>query len=264
MGKGEKYVVILLLMMFSISFAYAVSPSGGDVSIISSSRATPDEPTSVQAQAGNVTQLNVNGVSTTQSWQGYFGNVTGKIILDDSAGNSLYNWDLASPEGEIYASTSNSVDWSAIQCFNFTADGSTADLTNDKPGETSLHGLNLEQLESLFGIDPDSVDGVDETFGLADENGYKHSLFYTNSLEFSAGECPSSHLLGNGGAKNDSSFEEVLLYDKTNDLPLFASLLDDSTLGFDGRNHDFEMLVLEDGHGTDTDTTEYFFYVELQ
>lgn len=256
-------VALAFIVIFS-SFALAVKPFGGDISVVSSERATPDDPTSVQAQAGNVTQLNVNGVSTTQTWQGYFGNVTGSVVLDDSAGNSLYNWSLASPEGEIYASTSNSVDWSAIQCFNFSADGSLANTVYDEAGETSIHGMNLVQLENMFNIESDSVDGIDETFGLVDGNGYKHSLFYTNNLEFSAGECPSTHLFGNNGAVDDSSFEEVLLYDKTNQVPVFASLLDDSVLGFDGRNHDFEMLVLEDGHKTDTDTTEYFFYVELQ
>jgi len=44
---------------------------------------------------------------------------------------------------------------------------------------------------------------------------------------------------------------------------VFASLLSDDALGFDSLPHDFEMLVLEDGHGADTATTSYFFFVEL-
>jgi hypothetical protein len=33
-------------------------------------------PSSHQAQAGNVTELNIVAFSTTQSWQGYFGNIS--------------------------------------------------------------------------------------------------------------------------------------------------------------------------------------------
>ena len=46
---------------------------------------------------------------------------------------------------------------------------------------------------------------------------------------------------------------------------IFASIIEEaSVLGFDDRDHDFEMLVLEDGHGTDLATTTYYFYVELE
>jgi len=40
--------------------------------------------------------------------------------------------------------------------------------------------------------------------------------------------------------------------------------LEENVLGFDNRHHDFEMMVLEDGHNGNSGTTDYYFYVELQ
>ena len=45
---------------------------------------------------------------------------------------------------------------------------------------------------------------------------------------------------------------------------VFTSILHDSVTGFDGTLVDFEMLVLEDGHGADTSTTTYFFFLEIE
>lgn len=254
--------LILLLLFFSqISLTLAIQPFGAETTVINSTRATPDEAQSIPAQAGNVTEINIVGFTITQSWQGYFGNVTGTIQLADSSDNQMYNWSLASPEGEIYASTSSSITWANVQCLNYSSDGTYADESGNG-GTTSSHGTNLTQLEALFNIQPDDVDGVDETFNLLGAE--THDLFYTNSLEFSEGECQSTRLFSNIGAGENDKFEEVLLYEPETQSIIFTSILDENVLGFDGRLHDFEMLVAEDGHGTNTATTPYYFYVELE
>jgi hypothetical protein len=97
------------VLLLNINLAVAVEPFGATVVNLSSTRATPDDATGIPALAGNVTELSISGFSITQSWQGYFGNVTGTIMLSDSSDNVMYNWSLASPEGEIYASTNSSI-----------------------------------------------------------------------------------------------------------------------------------------------------------
>jgi hypothetical protein len=253
--------VFFLAMTFFFSFVSAVTPFGANVSAGTSERASPDSPQGFDAQAGNVTELNIFGYTVTQSWQGYFGNVTGVIQLSDGSDNSMYNWSLVSPEGEVYASTSDSIQWKDIECFNFTATGTYADDSSNAGG-TSLYGTNISLLESAFNITSDDVDGVDETFTFYGEG--THDLFYTNNLEFSEGECRSTRVYSDAGTGESNAFEEVLLYDSSTQSVVFASLLEEDLLGFDARHHDFEMLVLEDGHGTDTSTTQYYFYVELQ
>jgi hypothetical protein len=63
--------------------------------------------------------MNIFGYTTTQSWQVILVNVTGTIQLADADDNIMYNWSLADPEGEIYASTSNSLIGESITFFNW-------------------------------------------------------------------------------------------------------------------------------------------------
>ena len=238
MDVNYKLVVALVFVLFLNGIVSAVVPFGAsNVTSISNSSSTPDLPVGVPAVAGNVTELNIQGFSVTQTWQGYFGNITGTIMLADSSDNVMYNWSVADPEGEIYASRQNSVDWPNVQCFNWTENGTW--------------------LESDFNIPSDSVDGVDETF-----NQYDHPLVYTNNILINENSCMSTNIYDSGGAQNNY-YDEVLLWDG-NDI-IFTSLIEkENILGFDGRDHDFQMLVLDDGHGVDVDTTTYYFYLELQ
>jgi hypothetical protein len=262
MVKIKFLFIIVLVLLFNVSLVLAVEPFGATVINISSERAPSDNATGIPAIAGNVTELSITGFSTTQSWQGYFGNVSGTILLADASDNIMYDWTLASPEGEIYASTNDSITWSYVQCLNFTSDG-TYDVDADKlaAGNTSAHGTNLAILEDMFGIASDDVDGVNETFTLL---GSGHNTFYTNNLEFSEGECRNTQVFSSSGYGEDNKFEEVLLYEPTTYSVIFASLLNEDIFGFDNNPHDFEMLVLEDGHLTDTSTTPYYFWLELE
>jgi len=245
------FLLTIVLGIFLFAFVSAVEPFGANVVNLTSTRANPDSAGNASAIAGNVTELAISGYSVTQSWQGYFGNVTGTIMLADNSDNVMYNWSLASPEGEIYASTNDSILWANIKCLE------------------DERGTYFEGLEAEFGIASDDVDGVNETFSIGGthENGFglTHDLFYTNNIQFSAGTCASTHIFAANQNATDSTFQEVLMYETSTASIIFASILDEeSPLGFDGRAHDFEMLVLEDGHLTNTATTTYFFWVELE
>lgn len=254
--------LIMLLLIITMPFSASLQPTGGNVSAGAPETAPSDAAGSAYAQAGNVTALNIFGYSTTQSWQGYFGNITGVIQLGDAQDKIMYNWTLANPEGEIYASTNATISWSNIQCFNFTATGEYTDESGNG-GTTNLYGLNLTGLETMFNISSDDVDGVNETFTLL--GGATHDLFYTGSKEFNEGECRSTRVYGDSGAGVNNEFEEVLLYEPSTASVIFSSLIDEeSVLGFNNADNDFEMLVLENGHGTDVSTTTYYFFVEIE
>jgi hypothetical protein len=73
----------------------------------------------------------------------------------------------------------------------------------------------------------------------------------------------SANIYDDGGVSDSNNFDEVILTDGSSIV--FTSLLEEAAvLGFDGKDHDFEMLVLEDGHGTDIASRPYYFYVELE
>ncbi|MGD9276666.1 MAG: hypothetical protein PVJ67_05820 [Candidatus Pacearchaeota archaeon] len=228
----------VLVMTLSLSVVMAIIPSGGTVVGGTNATAPADAPDTNPAFAGNVTEITITGYTTTQSWQGYYGNVSGTIQLADASDNVMYNWSLADPEGEVYASTAGTIAWASIACY---------DVDTDSLG-----------LEATYNIASDDVDGLNETFAVKN-----HDMFYTNSVQIVADSCDSVQLYDDTGASVDQHFEEVILTDTTN--AVFASILEEASVaGFDDVDHDFEMLVLEDGHGTDLDTTTYYFYVELE
>ncbi len=222
------FLILLLPMLVS------ALPTGADVTNFTSTRMNTSDAGNTSAYAGNVTELEITATSVTQSWQGYFGNVSGSIQLADISDNVLYNWSLASPEGEIYASNASGVVWDGIQCY---------DETN-----------NMTYFENMFGIEWDDADGINETFGLNN-----HPEFFSNSKQFTTGMCDNTLLFNSAGV---GTFNEVLLTD--GESLIFASLLLEDANGFDNNPHDFEMIVLEDGHGSDIATTTYYFWVELE
>jgi hypothetical protein len=212
----------------------ADAPSGATVTPGTSEGATANQTAgSADAYAGNVTELTIYGDAITSAWQGYFGQVSGVIRLANAAGNAMYNWSFASPDGEVYATTAGSVAWDDITCFDVAANGPA--------------------LETTYGITPTDGDRVGETF----------SSTYGSDLivgRVTVSGCDSVQLFGSGGAP---TFDEVILTADTGTTPIFTSILKQDTAGFDGGTYDFEMLVLDNGHNGDTNPTTYNFYVEI-
>jgi len=82
---------------------------------------------------------------------GLLRDITGTIVLEDALGFTFYDWYAASPKGEIYASTNDTIQWiggSEVHCFNFTS-------------ETEI---NMSTEEARYGITDLQVDGFNETF----------------------------------------------------------------------------------------------------
>lgn len=205
---------------------------------------------SVEAIAGNVTALVIDAIGQTKAWQGYYGNITATITLDDGSNNTFYNWSATEPRGQVYATLNNSISWSSVGCYNFSAAGGLA---------------TWQTIESFYGIDTDDVDGVNETYSAAD-----HPAFQVGSRTMAG--CPTTYVF-QGDARQTSNFANVLLYDNTTVSQtgwIYTTLIEDKTAGstsdltcFNGAPCDFQILVNDDGHGTDTAATTYYFWVEI-
>ncbi|MFH1290665.1 MAG: hypothetical protein ABIH92_04625, partial [Nanoarchaeota archaeon] len=244
--------IFLFFVLVMLAYVLAVEPNGASVTEISSETTPSGTAGNHSAIAGNVTEIVIfSEDSVTQSWQGYYGNVSGGLRIADASDSALYNWSLASPQGEVYASTNSSITWANIQCFNFTAAGNHT-TSGEPAGNTSLYGTNLTQLQDSFNIDATDLDSVNATF-----SNFNHDAFFAANHEFTANECRSVQLFTNESASEDGVFEEVLLYEPVTTSVIFVSILEDSQKGFDDSNIDFEMLVLEDGHDSDTASTTY-------
>ena len=264
-------LMFFIIIAASIAIAQAVPEGPSTLTKDESTRRVAYPAPTLTAYAGNVSHLTVFGQTVTQTWQGYVGNVTGSITLDDGDNFTLYNWTLSDPEGEIYATHLSTVTWTTgnILCWNWSSStGSYLSLYEMEHGATSpaYFGLGLESTD---------VDGVDETFtynGSGVLGGGSHDNFYvagqliqgnvTRSAGGSGGgPCPHVNLFNSSGG---GLFQEVILYDTANTGPIYASILRSNADGYDGTEWDFEMIVGENGHDGNTSTTTYYFYVELE
>ena len=201
---------------------------------------------SIEAEAGNVSELHINTSTVTRGWQGYYGNITGTIVLDDALNNSMYSWELLDPEGEIYASNSSTLTWTDgnMICGNIT----------HIIAKESAYGFN-----GGFGQD---VDGINETFSLT-----THPAFTVANNTFAEDECDFTVSTYVDDVAGNRHFNETMLYsDNEAEVVWMAIINQGGADGFkdDNGNFDFQMLVPEDGHDGDTSTTNYYFWVEIE
>ncbi|MBR9677123.1 hypothetical protein GOV04_03210 [Candidatus Woesearchaeota archaeon] len=226
-------LTVIALMAMTVLAADPVGPEGTQQS--TSTRPVEDY-YNATAEAGNVTEINFTAISVTANWAGFYGNVSGTIVLANSLNETLYDWSAATPSGQIYASRDNAVTWTSIGCANL------AQLTTEQTN------LNMPAGGS---------DNITNTFSNVTDN---HPQFTAAGATIPAGGCYETNLHNSTEEKQASLFNEVLLYEGSDIV--YTSLLEDSAAGFDTRTYDFEMMVGEDGRAAAV--TNYYFYVEIQ
>lgn len=233
MSEFRKAIIALLIVSALAAVFVSAEPFGVDETYqVNSTRYNATvTPSAINAQAGNVTELEINATAVTTSWQGYYGNVTGTLILADSAGNNFYDWNVSTPSGEVYASRSNAVTWSSIACAS---------------------NANVSVEETYLGQTTDDPDSVNNTFsGIAPD-------FDVGSVSLSG--CYGTNAYDDTGAQT-TDFHQALLSDGPN---IVYSTLLNSSVGFNSQTWDFQLLVGENGKVGNEAATPYYFYVELQ
>lgn len=229
--------LIFVLLLFAVSITVFADPSGPGVydTLGSTRRNVSIIPMQLEAEAGNITALSINHTRVSSVWQGYYGNISGEIVLDNLGNYTMYSWNTVSSSGEILATrNSGAVTWSAINCSNQT---------------------HVETEESNLNIIANDVDGVNETF-----NDASHPEFTVGSVTFTTDYCDFTTNTYSDDTPG-ADFDEILLYE--NGYVIYTTLIEDGATGFDGSAADFQIIVGEDGHSGDTSSTTYFFYVEL-
>jgi hypothetical protein len=190
---------------------------------------------SASAQGGNVTEINIAALTITKSWQGYYGNITGQIALQDGNNNTFYNWSLTSMSGRVYATRNGSVSWTTfVNCTNTTA-------------------RTTEQ--TYLGQAASDSDSITNTF-----TGTSHPGFTIASNTIQADTCFSTH--GYVANNSQSANYTMLLLESRDDI-IYTAIMNKSVVGFDGRQHDFELLVGENEHVGSIGVTPYYFFTEF-
>lgn len=218
-------------------------------------------------QRGYIHYVNIDESAPTQKWKAYVGNITGEYALQDASGNAIYDWTIATVEGELYATkeapsggsgifNGGVPDWTAVQCANSTM------ITDE---------------EAQFNHTAADEDSYSNTF----KNGANFNLttFYAGEKQVTdssvwggaASGCYGAYMNVNN-ADQTTYFEEVVLSDGTyqdmggNDFDydiIYAALLENNQAGFDNVPYDFQILLPEDGADGATTVTTYYFYIEL-
>lgn len=233
--KATLLMIVMAMLYIGITSVFGVQ-GATDIQVGASSQMNLTNWSSsatTAAEAGNVTQINLSGQSLTTHWAGFFGDISGNITLGDSNGNVFYDWTGLgdSISGEVFASTDNSVTWSGIGCIT-DAERAT--------------------IETALGISSTDPDRINTTY---DSN--SHPSLTIGEVSGITG-CNSTNAYINTGL-DATSFYQILLTDTDGDA-VYTTLINDSTTGFDGAAHDFQLLVGEsDGAGT----TAMYFYIEL-
>ena len=257
--KQKMIALIVLLGLVAASYVAVALPSGVEnLQILKSERRNESQypAPSIEVVAGNVTELNISGETITRHWAGLFGEVKGKITLEDANKHIFYDWTVANPQGQIYAARVNSVDWTSIRCANSTE-------RSNEDAFVSANPDNDEDAPSRTFLAYGSTDGYTTTNGHV---GPGHPTFWVGPVQIDQNTCYSAAMYNS--SRQEGEFWEVMLSDGSN--VVYAATIantdsqDNGADGFDGTNHDFEMIVPEDGTGTDVATTTYYLWIEIE
>lgn len=239
MKKEITTIAVLLLAFVVVAAPFAYAAVTSPVSLTegpSERRSLTGLPTqNVSAQGGNVTQVNIDVLTITKNWQGYYGNITGEITLDDASNNTFYNWTLTNVNGEVYATRNESADFTTVDCTS---------------------GAEISAEETYLGHISSDGDSVTNTF----------SQNYASTIQVGAvttsANCNATTLYTNS-AKTANDFWEVLLADDAGSI-IYTAIIDEDTAGFDGSTYDFQLLVGENEHAGSEGSTPYYIFVEIE
>jgi hypothetical protein len=114
---------LALLLLGSLAFAIAPVENWN---VVSTGKYTQVTAANVTTEGGNVTNLDLDGNVSTEKWAGYWGDVTGEIVLSPAVGSPMfYQWTWTPADGgEVCAIAAPAgFNWASVQ----TIAGATID-----------------------------------------------------------------------------------------------------------------------------------------
>ncbi|MBR9677121.1 hypothetical protein GOV04_03200 [Candidatus Woesearchaeota archaeon] len=230
--------ILAIIMLLLIASLTAAIPAGPQILYNSTETAPVTPGTYLNTSGGTFTTLLINGTTQTPRWKAYAGNVTGKLTLDDSTNQTIYDWSLATITGEVYVSRNDTnINWNDLKCANQSTIGAE---------------------QSYLNINNSNADSINNTFF-----NKTHKTFFAagNSITNSTCQAIATYVNDQAQASSEASlFQEVLLQDSTGNL-IFTTLIEEDQQGFDTSTYDFQIIIPEDE--TSQTPTPYYFYVEL-
>ena len=232
--------VIVVALVAAFTGIVSATPEGAtmDENVSASTKVASTVGTD-NAQGGYITGLNATVEQSTAKWQGYCGNVTGSIVLEDSSGNEMFNWGwTAAKGGEVFATTASSITWATLYAVD----------TAERDHATG--GIN-----ALWGWQTDQTDDADATF-----NNAAGSVTVASTDISSTVATTADAILPTG-----QGWQTLVIADDdavtARDDYIFVGLICNDKTGVFGSTADYQLIVpVTDTPGT---TVPYYFYVEM-
>lgn len=240
--RTEKVWQALLIAMVLLAVAASIAgfgsaiPQGAEISSATTENATVRAADSQVAAGGSFTTLVLNATTQTSKWKAYVGNVTGQITLDNSLGQTIYNWALSQVQGEVYVSRNDSVDFTTMACAD------DANITDEQLA-LNINGTSADSINNTF------YQKIHKSFVIGGTGLISNSSCYSIATYLNdVSQAPSE----------SADFQEILLSDGAN--LVYTTLIENHLPGFDATNYDFQMIVPDDPTSA---STTYYFYAEL-
>jgi hypothetical protein len=233
-NKIWRLLIFMAVLLTLINLAFA-DPAGVTINSNSTNYGRVYTPANRTDPGGSINTLALDVAQQDAQWKAYVGNITGSLRLEDSAGNSIFQWSLgaAAATGEIYASRSSSITWSSANCST---------------------GATILNEQTALGINDSAVDSIRNTF-----NSTTHPAFAVAGRTMNNCNATSTFVNNARQVQASADFPEMLLHDTTN--MIYATIINQDKQGYMGSTtYDFQMIV------ADTPTaasTTYYFYAEL-
>ncbi len=192
--------IALLALFLAMGVVLAIQPAT-DWTLVGSDRYDPTPTAAVTAQAGNVTEGDLNSTQSTDKWAGFYGDVAGSTILADSTPTPFYTWTWTPADGGYVCATTGGFDWTgATDIVNSAIDTAWSfTIGNDLATDTFTDATcNIADL-GVVGTTAVTTEGTGafETCAIGDGAGAAK-----NNIAFCVGIQNGAANLFNGGTGN--------------------------------------------------------------
>jgi len=214
--------IVIAIILFGFVFL-TTAQQGATVTPGTPETWSGPSPGSTTAEGGNITEVNMSGVSQTIHWQGFWGQVSGSIALKDASNNTMYNWTVATVSGNVYTSNdSTGITWSNLM------EGDDSDCDN------------------IVGTGADSCTN---TFGPS-----------TKTFTVAGSDITTVPIVQTFNYTGSGTFDEGILEDSGGSGPwVYVATIYNNANTFKNGAADFQMIVPVNG----TNTVTYYFWLEL-
>ena len=169
--KGQKkllgiIILMSLILLITISFAFATDPAGGAITIINTYTGNEIVSENTTTTSGNLTNMNLDSTAMSAKGVAFFGNISGGIKLADSSDNKFYDWIVSDVSGSmLYASDSDVANWASLDATNSTnmpafLETASADSYNNTFTVNESQNFNSNPINANYVITYNSSEGV--------------------------------------------------------------------------------------------------------